>query len=214
MSKTVAVRASGVSKGGLMKSADGTGYAVDWTELPASDHFFLATDCKVKRDGLGLKLLFGSVSAFETDPERFDLAVEIHFPINEGSLYLYKSVCQEVSGNGQSSFYDSVKAALVKLGGTTEVQSRNLGLPSNKSSSFRIFPANFASWSFSGTQGLIEFFEVPPELIHLFLKKNKVRPGGGVKPVISIVMDTATMTSCIDECRRFLETYQLGGSNE
>lgn len=197
---------TGVSKTGLVLSPDGLGYAVDWTELPSSDHFFLATDCLLKQEATGLKMLFGAASSFD-DSENYESAVEIHFPIFEAKMHLYRSVFKELSGNGNTIFYESVTKGFekLKIDPTALAPVKPKKLPLNKHSSFRIFPANFAAMSFSGTQGLIEFFEVTPDLIHLLMKKDKMRPFSGVKPVVSIILDTVTLYRFMNSCRDLIE---------
>ncbi len=195
-----------VSKTGLVMSPDGSGYAVDWTVLPVSDHFFLATSCHIKKDLTGIHILFGTASSFE-ESEHYDLAVELHFPIHEAKLFLYNSVFVELGGNGKIPFYESVKEALNKLnvGSLLETENKMRKLPTNKNASFRMFPANFAAMSYSGTQALVEFFEVTPELVHFVTTRTQTRPHSGVKPVISIILDTVVLFQFMSQCRDLLK---------
>lgn len=214
MNQRNVVAPGNAAKTGIVMSPDGSGYAVDWTELPVSDHFFLATSCHLKRESTGLRMLFGTASSFETS-DHYDLAVEIHFPIHEAKIYLHKSVFIELSGDGKRTYYEAIKDALKKL----DLDPDNLPpekvkkLPVNKNASFRIFPANFAAMSFSGTQALIEFFEVTPELVHFMTKRNKVRPYSGVKPVLSVILDTVIMFQFMESCRELIGQLPKEDSN-
>lgn len=203
---------SNVSKSGLVLSPDGSGYAVDWAELPSSDHFFLATDCHVKESAAGINLLFGATSSFDENSEHYDLAVEIHFPIQEAKQYLHRSVFVELSGNGKKTYYESIKDSLEKMKvnttGTSPAKLRKL--PVNRNAAFRIFPANFATMSFAGTQALIEFFEVTPELIHFVTSRTKMRPFAGVKPVVSVILDTFVMYNFMNSCKAVMDGMPSG----
>lgn len=197
---------------GLQFTPDRSAIAINWAELPASDHFFLATHFDLKVTPIGLNMLFGTKSSFDETSQHFDLAVEIHMPIREAKTCLYQNVHIEIGGNGKTTFYDSLSVALKSY--SPPERQKNIGLPPNRVSSFRVFPSNFAGIAFSGLQGMLEFFEIPPDALHHFRSGNPARPGAGVKPVIAIILDSVLLRSFTQECRSVLENESLGGSEK
>jgi hypothetical protein len=199
---------------GLQWAADKSSIAVDWSQLPASDHFFVATHFDIKAATTGIKLLFGVKSSFDDAARNFDLAVEIHMPGPEAYLSLYQNVFIELSGNGKTTFYESLKDLVKKQPNTVtpnNYHANGIGLPLNRSSSFRIFPANFLGIAFTGHQAMIEFFEIPPDLLHFFRLGRAVRPGAGVKPVISVVIDSLLLCGLAEKCKSIFEGQNMKG---
>lgn len=202
---------------GLLFTPDKSGIAVDWSQLPASDHFFLATHFNLKMTPSGLKVLFGTKSDFDQASQNFDLAVEIHMPTFEAYTCIYRNVFEELSGNGKTTFYDALTNELEKrsfTNGTNNVSAVGIGLPQNRGSSFRIFPSNFAGIAFNGLQGMIEFFEIPPDLLHHFRRGHPTRPGAGVKPVISVVVDSMLLRNFLSESRAALQSLRMEGAEK
>jgi hypothetical protein len=200
---------------GLQWASDKSSIAVDWSQLPVSDHFFVATHFDIKSTPAGIRLLFGVRSSFDESAQNFDLAVEIHMPGSEAYLSLYQNVFKELSGNGSTTFHESLNTAMKKYIEITPLQSyqaNGIGLPLNRGSSFRVFPANFVGIAYSGQQAVIEFFEIPPDLLHFFRLGRETRPGAGVKPVVSVVVDSLLLYGLLEKCRMIFEKQNVKGA--
>lgn len=205
----------GQSPVGLQWGADKTSIAIDWSQLPVSDHFFLATHFDIKNSPTGIKLLFGVRSSFDEASRNFDLAIEIHMPGPEAYRSLYQNVFKEMSGNGKTTFHESLNASMGKFysdrNSLQSYESNGIGLPISRGTSFRVFPANFVGIAFSGHQAVLEFFEIPPDLLHFFSMGREVRPGAGVKPVVSVVADTLLLCGLLEKCKVVFEGQGMKG---
>ena len=199
---------------GLMWSEEKSGIAIAWSQLPVSDHFFVATHFNIKSTPAGVNLLFGVKSSFDDAARNFDLAVEIHMPGPEAYTSLYHNVFKEISSNGKATFYESLVQTVQKYNNRAESQNyiaNGIGLPINRGSSFRIFPANFVGIAFNGHQAMFEFFEIPPDLLHFFRNGRETRPGAGVKPVISVVVESFLLSSFLEKCKEVFESQNMKG---
>ena len=70
---------------------------------------------------------------------------------------------------------------------------------------FRKFPANFVTTSMSLAQGMMEFFEAPPNMIVDMLHNKKTRPNASVKHIVSIIMQPALMLHFFNRTKGLLE---------
>lgn len=201
----IANRTTNNQLSGLKLTPDKSGFTVDWESVPAMENFFVATDFRVKRELSSIVMIFGSVSAFESQPERFDQAVEIRFPLSEAKNFIYEGVWKRVGGNGKQPFAQSLMQRTKNFTEIVNSYSCKLDLPKNKDASFRKFASNFCTMTFSGGQALIEFFEASPDLLHYLLRGQTLRPQSGLKVVMGVIIDPVRLLSLLNETKPILE---------
>ena len=167
-------------------------------DLPASTHFFDATHYSVDISGENCIMLFGQKSFFSKD-NRYNAALEISMPRRFADLYLKKAVFEEPSLGGKEPLVKSIDGyynALREQDGH-DINSV-LELPSNPNS-FRRFSANYVILSISEGQVVLEFFEIPPDIIVSLTYGKPVREGSRVHSVISVLTNISVIKSFFDD---------------
>lgn len=190
---------------GIKLTPDKSGFMLDWETLPAIENFFVATDFLVKRDLSSLVIIFGSVSAFEEHPERFDQAVEVRIPLYEAKTFLYEGSWEKPGSNGKEPFTSTLAHRTKPHAETVQRYKCQLKLPANKDASFRKFASNFCSLTFSGGQALIEFFEASPDLLLFLMRGQALRPQAGLKIVMGVIIDPVRLHSLLIQTKAILE---------
>ena len=176
---------------GIKVTGDGSiSFSTD--HLPASTHFFDATHFVVDSTGENLVMLFGQKSVFSKE-DRYNLAVEISMPRYYVEKFLSKAIFDIPGLGAEKPFIESVEESYHSL----EIKDDSdimklLDLP-NESSSFRRFSANYTTVSMSGGQALIEFFEVPPDLLVNVVHNRELRRGSSAQSVISILTNVSVL---------------------
>ena len=197
---------SSVSGGipGILPNADDTGFSFSTHNLPASDHFFYATNFQIRQIGQTLHLIFIQRSAFD-DSDKARLAIEIAFPKSWAAKFLFDAIWNQPGLNGIGKFIDSVKLESDKSGGLATRGKDNFILPIDPNC-YRMFPANFVTCTLSSDQAMLEFFEVTPDTLVTLMYKRPIRPNEGVKSIVSVILSAALLQSLFITLKPLLET--------
>ena len=170
-------------------------------DLPASTHFFDATHYLVDTNGENCIILFGQKSIFSKD-DRYNAALEISMPRRFANLYLKKAVFDEVSLGSKEPLMKTINGyynALTKQDGHD--MNSTLKLPDN-SNSFRRFSANYVILSISEGQAVLEFFELPPDIIANLVHGKPLRMGSTVHSVISVLANISIIKNFFDDINK------------
>lgn len=189
---------------GIVMDSKGVGFTT--VGLPMSEHFFQATSYRIKKVGSNIVLAFGSQSAFaeETDQE-YRLAIEIVFPLEVASRFLYLQNWKLKSVGGKDPFANAVEKSVEK-DLVNYTPPKKYKMPSG--ANFRSFPANFSIMSFSTGQGAIEFFEAPPgTLVEAFFQNAGWRPNSDVRAVLTVILPPVELYHFLLETKELLEPY-------
>lgn len=182
----------------------------DNSNLPASSHYFDATHFALDVSGENFVILFGQKSNFSTD-DKYNLAVEIAMPKEYANKFLFEAIHKINSLGHEKPFIEVVNEHYEKLKSKdSDDRSKPLKLPDD-SNSFRRFSSNFSTISISGGQALIEFFEVPPDLLVSVVHSRNVRKGAGAQSIVSVVTNVSLLKLFLDKTKISINE---GGENE
>lgn len=174
-------------------------------DLPASDHFFTATDFDLVVKEGNLIFLFGQASHFQQE-ESFRVSLEIMMPISFAIDVIYKSVFENPGANGVGTFIESVKKqveSVQKINGKGSAEhSYRIAEGQN---SHRVLSSNYAITSMSRGQAMIEFFEASPDLIVNIFHRGYSRPGDGLKPVIAVILSPVVLYKLLMKTEELLK---------
>lgn len=175
---------------GLELSADRSSIGFVISELPASEHFFFATNFMIKPDGGQLYCVFGAISKFAASI-KFDRAIEIVLPIELAKVFLVENVWEKEGANGVSTFGASLEKEIKKQPASNAKQN-TFEMPDNADNT-RMFPSNLALASYASGQAMIEFLEAPPAIIAKLVADGPARPNESVSNLVSVIMDPRTL---------------------
>ncbi|MBT7567286.1 hypothetical protein HN630_00085 [archaeon] len=188
---------------GLAIRGDGAiGFTTD--TLPASEHFFDATHFAMDDSGENIVILFGQKSSFSKE-NKYNLAIEVSIPRHFVETFLHKAIFNSPGIGEDRPFIESVDeqySGLVKQ--DQRAFDELLELPSD-SNSFRRFSSNFMTVSLSGGQGLVEFFEVPPDLLVNIVHSRNIRKGASAKSVVSVLTNVSLLKAMLYKVKDLFE---------
>lgn len=196
---------------GILLNPGETAISFNAQSLPASDHFFFASDLVVTSHAGQLHVVFGQRPSISASKE-FRLAIEIIFPLFNAVDFLYDNVWSKPGLNGAGLFIDSIRqsASLSNMfedeavKEPSQLADEEWTLPKDPNC-FRMFPSNFAAVTISAGQSMIEFFEGSPDLMVSLTHQRSIRPNEGVKSVVSVILPPLLLLKFFETTRPILE---------
>jgi hypothetical protein len=194
---------------GLVIDPSGTGIKFIPDQIPASKHFFFATDFMVVEDGSQIYMVFGSRSKF-LKSNKFDRAIEIIFPKEFAFPFLVESVWETPSEKGLGKFIDSIELEAKKYASDLSPKQCEFELPSD-TNSFRQFPANAAIASLASGQAMLEFLETSPGLLSALLNRGMSRPDDSVASLVNIIMEPIKLYQLFVKLKNIIKPIRKEG---
>lgn len=195
---------------GLAYNAEEGALTFSVGNLPATSHFFAATDFQTVIQNGQLHVLFGSRSALDSK-EQYRLAVEVVMPIKSAQVCLVKTIWEKPDMNGRKPFIESIKNEIAswpdaykedrKLGGACELPTE----PNN----FRPFAANFATSTTSIGQVMVDFFEASPDVVVGLLQGAFRRRDAQVRSIVGVIMSPLVALRFYENVQQLVSKIKL-----
>ena len=198
---------------GITVSQDGneTSIGFDTQSLSASEHFFRANCYCMKLEGGEFLILFAHRSSFFNSKE-LTAAAEISFPLKQATDFLYNRIWNS-SSLPSTSLIKNIDKHTASSNHLNEESLEKGNLVLNEElqppdrSTYRAFPANIAIPSFAEGQGMLEFFEISPDLVANLARGRNLRRNDGLKHVLAIILPIDVLRSFFYEAKKLLEPH-------